>query len=156
MGHDLILGWDQWHVGGPTEVASGQDGQWVPFAGGRLRLLSLDEASELTDFSGNPLTFPSTVDIWQASVDVDAPDDSDLTLCMFELQDDAGAVYSANPSELGDADIGYASCSRPFDAPEAGSFTVVATFMTSTTHAKGVRVSIATDPDHYAWLTPPR
>jgi hypothetical protein len=155
MGHDVILGWHEWHVPGPTKVASGLHGQWANFAGGRLRLVSLKEASGLTDFAGKRLTLPSTVDVWQATIDVDTTDDADLAVCTIELQDQAGAVYSANPPELKDANLDSASCFRPFDAPETGSFTTVATFLTSTVRAEGVRVSIGIDTDHYAWLTPP-
>jgi hypothetical protein len=154
MGYNLILGYQQWHTG-PTEAASGLDGQWVSLAGGRLRLVSLKEANDLSDLDGKPLTFPSTVHVWQATVEVDASDDAPLAQCTIELQDGAGAVYSASPPELKSAEIGDASCSRPFDAPATGTFTTVATYLTSTSVVNGVRVTAVTDPDHYAWLTAP-
>jgi hypothetical protein len=154
VGHDIIGGYDQWRSGQRTVAVSGLNGQWASFAGGRLRLQSLHKIDGVNDYDGKPLPLPSTVAIWQATIDIDAPDDADLTFCDIVLQDANGDTFQANPPELNGADIDLASCLRPFDAPASGTFTTVATFVTATASAiEGVRVTVTSDPNGYVWLT---
>jgi hypothetical protein len=155
VGHDIIDGYDKWHKLLPTESVTGPSGQWVSFGGGRLRLQSVNEIHDLKDYEGKPFPLPSNVDVWQATIEIDAPDDAALLGCQIALQDSAGDTYGENPEELSGADINDFGCTRPTGAPTTGTYTVVASFVTPATDVSGVRVTVPTELPRYAWLTAP-
>jgi hypothetical protein len=156
VGYNIVDGYDKWHNQRPTEAVSGPPGEWVEYAAGRLRLRSLAEVDGLTDVAGRPIDLPSTVRVWQAVIEIDAPDDAPLEVCEIRLQDAAGDTYAADPAELAAADVeSFYGCLRPFDAPPTGPFTVTATFLTPVVEVSGIRVTVTTELPRYAWLTPP-
>jgi hypothetical protein len=156
VGYNIVDGYDKWQNQTPREAVTASPGEWVEFGGGRLRLRSLEEVDVPTDYLGRPIDLPSAVRVWQAVLDIDAPEDASLEACEVRLQDAAGDTYTANPAELSDADIeSFYGCLRPFDAPETGPFTVTATFLTPAVPVTGIRVTVASELPRYAWLTPP-
>ncbi|GAA1736983.1 hypothetical protein [Luedemannella helvata] len=152
---DLGDAYDRWFPTGPTERVSGANGQWVSFGGGRLRLVSLQRAVALRTHSGRPVTLPATVQVWQATLEIDAGRDAPLEGCTLFLEDARGRTFSANPNELSDVDVDRVyGCSRPYGGPESGPFTIVAAFVASSAPS-AVRVTLASELPRYAWLTAP-
>jgi hypothetical protein len=145
----------RWGGHEPTQPVAGAHGQWVTYAGGKVRLTKLAEAT-LTDYGGKPFTLPDDVQIWQATLEFDVVgDDADLNGCNIILEDERGRTYDSNPPDLSGADIDYASCLRPTLGPKDKPFSTVATFVTGGTQARGVRIIVGTETPRYAWLTPP-
>ncbi|MFC7484922.1 hypothetical protein ACFQX7_39555 [Luedemannella flava] len=154
LGPELPELYRKWHNTKPNERVHVAGGQWASFGGGRIRLISLKRAPALTTYEGRPYTPPVTMQIWQATVEVDVTEDADLEGCDFSVADARGRVFSASPQELNGVDVDRASCLRLFDAPKTGPFTVVATFATSAL-PQGLRVTVGTELPRYLWLTAP-
>jgi hypothetical protein len=156
VGYNIVDGYDKWYKLTPSEAVSAPSGEWVAYADGRLRLRSLTQVDELTDWAGRPIDLPSTVRVWQAVIEVDAPDDARLRACDVLLQDATGDTYQADPAELANADIEpFYRCLRPTDGPETGPYTITATFITPEVPVSGVRVTLGSEFPRYAWLTLP-
>ncbi len=154
IGPGLADAYDAWFPTAPTEPISGPNGQWVSYGGGKVRLVALQRPTALRTYAGQAVTLPATVQVWQATLEVDADADAPLGGCALYLEDRQGRTFSANPDELSNVDVerGY-GCSRPYDAPKTGPFTVVASFLVSST-PEALRVTLSGELPRYVRLTP--
>ena len=153
IGPDIPDWRTMWKGTDPTEPVTAASGQWLDFGGGRLRLRTLRPVRALTTYDGHPFTLPATLQVWQATIEVDVPnDDVPLGSCEILLADSRGRTYDANPSELRGADLDPPSCLRPYEGPKTGPFTTVATFVTPGAPPEGVRVTVVSEAPRYAWF----
>jgi hypothetical protein len=155
IGPDLPDLYAKWQGVEPTERIRATSDGWVPFGGGRLRLVSLERARDLKDHTGKPFPLPGSVQIWQATLELDARDGVPLSGCTIVLEDVRGRTFTANPRELINADLDYASCQRPYKVPKTAPFTTVASFLTPGVAPAGVQVTLPSELPRYVWLTAP-
>jgi hypothetical protein len=155
IGPDIPDVRSRWTGRNPTEPVSAGSGQWLAYGGGRLRLVTLERVRGLKDYDGRPFTLPATLQVWQATVEVDGADDMPLVACRFLLADVRGRTYEANPSEVRGADLHSPSCLRPYNGPKKGPFTTVATFVTPGSRPDGVRVTVVSELPRYGWFPAP-
>lgn len=103
-------------------VTPGLDG-WLSYGGGRVRLVSLEQADDLKTYSGEPFTPPLGVRAWKATVSFEASMEATIGACDLSIEDSAGNLYEANPAELNGARSGgFANC-RPEDDPAPLAYT---------------------------------
>src|SRR5215813_8570492 len=131
----MAIGWqlpdvyDQYWKAQPRESVGAAAGQWVSFAGARMRLVELAEATDVVDYDHKPVTVGHGVRIWRARIAFETPNPDAIGGCRIQAEDGAGRTFDANPSELGEARIPYAGCSPDTDKSPGPTFETVAYFV---------------------------
>jgi hypothetical protein len=139
----------------PREPVSAAAGQWVSFAGARMRLVELAEATDVVDFDRHPFTVGHGVRIWRARIAFDTQNPEAIGGCRIEAEDGTGRTFGANPSELSRAHVPYAGCSPDTDKAPGPAFEIVAYFVLPPgDRPVAVRITLLTRLPRYAHLTP--
>jgi hypothetical protein len=150
-------GWDNFWKGQPKVPVTGSAGGWVDFASARMRVVHLSHPDELRTSSGRVVTLPDQVRAWRATIGFSTTNLDAIGGCTITLEATDGARYAANPAELSDLYLTFASCS-PQDsaASPAPTFQVTAYFvLPRSTQPAAVRITVPTQLPRYARLLPP-
>jgi hypothetical protein len=147
--------YDQFWNTAPRTPVTGAAGGWVTFDGADLRLVGLAPDTDPTDELGTPFPVPSGVTIWRASISFRNAGPTSLLGCDLRLVDPTGTTYEANPDELTDLGVDFATCSPDSTGKPPATWTTVVYFVApSTAHPDAVRVTVDTQLPRYALLTP--
>jgi len=145
---------ERYWAGRPREVVVSDAAGWVSYAGARIRLASLEPATDLVTFGGDPYRVPDGLTAWRAAILFQAPDQDAIASCTLRLEDTAGNTYGPSPDELTGAKMPFASCTSG-DEPAPPSYEVVVYFVTpASAQASAVRVTVPRELPRYARLTP--
>jgi hypothetical protein len=147
--------YDEYWKSQPRKPIGAAAGQWVSFAGARMRLTELAEAKDVVDYDRHPFTVGHGVRIWRARLAFDTPDPDAIGGCRIQAEDGTGRTFDTNPSELSGAHIPYAGCSPDTDKSPGPAFETVAYFvLPAGASPVAVRVTLLTQLPRYARLTP--
>jgi hypothetical protein len=137
----------------PRVPVTAEAGGWVGLGGARMRLVELAETGRPPDQPGWPASLPAGVRSWRATLEF-AGNSEDLAGCTIELETSGGAIYAADPAELGR--IGFAICTPEDNASAATMRRLTVYFLVSaSTQPVAVRVTVVTQLPRYARLPSP-
>ncbi|MEU8078502.1 hypothetical protein AB0B31_24040 [Catellatospora citrea] len=121
-----------WQRGKPAVVLPAADGV-ADFAGVRVRVAELVEATDLKRGGDRPFVVPGNMTAWRVVLDVEGPTDPEqVPFCEISIEDTAGNLYADQPKELSSARTPLGNC-KPDNSPvpaASGRHQTVAHFVT--------------------------
>ncbi|MEV4753573.1 hypothetical protein AB0J86_00420 [Micromonospora sp. NPDC049559] len=134
-------------------VTAGADG-WTEYAGARMRLVELTDATTEVTAARRPVRLPPGVRVWRARLGFESAETERIGGCKLLLESLDGRTFGADPDELDEASLYSNFCTpgleKPGPAYETQSYFVLPTSAQPT----AVRVVLSVESPRYARLSP--